>query len=228
MWFAHRIQRPAEKINHAIYSSVRPDGKDTLIEPLKHGVGPWNFAEVTPLHIMGRFNDYLKSTVLRISEGRDLGEVSRYALYDHLKQIIASPPDVFRIDEKNIREYSVPDCVGVIITSNYDTDGMYLPADDRRSYVAGTDVVEELGQLLRPLAVLPRRRERPRRRLPRRPRHLALRPEGAAAADRGLPRDRRRERAGRGRHPQGRVRGAQGEGRERTGHRGSRTSSPST
>ena len=43
---------------------------------------------------------------------------------------------MLRIDEKNIREYSVPNVVGVIITSNYLTDGCYLPPDDRRHYVA--------------------------------------------------------------------------------------------
>jgi len=53
-----------------------------------------------------------------------------------MKAIIAAPPDVLRINEKNIREYYIPNVVGVIITTNHKTDGIYLPEDDRRHYVA--------------------------------------------------------------------------------------------
>jgi hypothetical protein len=50
---AHRIQHPAVKINHGIILSGSPGiGKDTLLEPLRHGVGPWNFREVSPQDIM--------------------------------------------------------------------------------------------------------------------------------------------------------------------------------
>ena len=49
-WLAHRVQRPGEKINHAlVLGGEQGIGKDTLLEPVKHAVGPWNFAEVSPL-----------------------------------------------------------------------------------------------------------------------------------------------------------------------------------
>ena len=38
-----------------------------------------------------------------------------------------------RVDEKNLREYTILNCCGVIITTNHKTDGLYLPADDRRA-----------------------------------------------------------------------------------------------
>jgi hypothetical protein len=38
-----------------------------------------------------------------------------------------------------VNEYSVLNICGVIITSNHKTDGIYLPADDRRHFVAWTD-----------------------------------------------------------------------------------------
>jgi hypothetical protein len=60
-----------------------------------------------------------------------------------MKVYTAAPPDVLRVDEKNIREYYVPNCCGVIDTTNYKTDGMYLPADDRRHYVAWSSLVKE-------------------------------------------------------------------------------------
>jgi hypothetical protein len=32
-----------------------------LLEPVKRAVGPWNFHEVSPQHMLGRFNGFLKS-----------------------------------------------------------------------------------------------------------------------------------------------------------------------
>jgi hypothetical protein len=143
-WLAHRVQRPHEKINHAnVLGGLQGIGKDTLLEPVKRAVGPWNFFEVSPQQIMGRFNGFLKSTILRVNEARDLGEVNRFALYDHMKAYTAAPPDVLRVDEKNLREYSVLNCCGVVITSNHKADGIYLPADDRRHYVAWSDLTKE-------------------------------------------------------------------------------------
>jgi hypothetical protein len=72
-----------------------------------------------------------------------VGDVDRFQFYDHMKAYTAAPPDVLRVDEKNLREYSVQNCVGVIITSNRKTDGIYLPADDRRHYVAWSDLAKE-------------------------------------------------------------------------------------
>jgi hypothetical protein len=142
-WLAHRVQRPMEKINHAIMlGGPQGIGKDTLLEPVKYAVGPWNFAEVSPQHLLGRFNGFLRSVILRISEARDLGNVDRYSFYDHMKSYTAAPPDVLRVDEKNLREYNILNCCGVIITSNHKSDGIYLPADDRRHFVAWSDLTK--------------------------------------------------------------------------------------
>lgn len=143
-WLAQRVQRPGDKINHAlVLGGAQGIGKDTILEPVKYAIGPWNFTEVAPTHLLGRFNGFLKSVILRISEARDLGDVDRYAFYDHTKTLIAAPPDVLRCDEKHIREHSVPNVVGVIITTNHKTDGIYLPADDRRHYVAWSERTRE-------------------------------------------------------------------------------------
>jgi hypothetical protein len=136
-WVAHRVQRPWEKINHAIVlGGPQGIGKDTTLEPVKSAVGPWNFHEVSPQHMLGRFNGFLKSVILRVSEARDLGDVDRFRFYDHMKSYTAAPPDVLRVDEKHLREHSILNCAGVVITTNHKADGIYLPADDRRHYVA--------------------------------------------------------------------------------------------
>ena len=77
--------------------------------------------------------------ILRINEARDLGEIDRFKFYDHSKRYTAAPPDVLHVNEKHLREYYVINCLGCIITTNHKTDGIFLPADDRRHYVAWSD-----------------------------------------------------------------------------------------
>jgi len=60
-----------------------------------------------------------------------------------MKAYTASPPDVLRVDEKYRNEHNILNCTGIIITSNYKTDGIYLPPDDRRHYVAWSDRTKE-------------------------------------------------------------------------------------
>jgi hypothetical protein len=143
-WLAQRVQRPQDKINHALVLGGRQGiGKDTLLEPVKHAVGPWNFAEVSPQHLLGRFNGFIKSTILRVSEGHDLGGLDRFQFYEHMKSYTAAPPDMLRVDEKHLRAYSLPNCCGVIITTNHKSDGIYLPAEDRRHFVAWSSLTKE-------------------------------------------------------------------------------------
>ena len=140
-YMAFKVQRPQEKINHALLlGGGQGIGKDTICEPLKDAVGPWNFEEVSPKQVVGRFNGFVKSVILRISELRDLGDGNRFEFYEHMKVFTASPPDVLRVDEKHVREYAVFNVCGVIITTNYKTNGIYLPAEDRRHYVAWSNM----------------------------------------------------------------------------------------
>jgi hypothetical protein len=139
-WLAHRVQRPQEKINHGlVLGGPQGIGKDTLLEPIKRAVDAWNFVEVSPSQVLGRFNGFVKSVVLRISEAKDMGEFDRFKFYEHMKAYLAAPPDTLRVDEKNLREHSVFNVCGVAMTTNHKTDGIYLPADDRRHYVAWSE-----------------------------------------------------------------------------------------
>ena len=143
-WLAHRVQRPSEKINHALLlGGEQGIGKDTILEPIKHAVGPWNFHEITPANLSGDFNGYVKSIILRINEARDLGEANRFDFYDHTKIYAAAPPDVLRANEKYLREHYVFNVLGLILTTNHKTDGIYLPAEDRRHYVAWSTHTKE-------------------------------------------------------------------------------------
>jgi hypothetical protein len=140
-WLAFKVQRPEVKINHAlVLGGYQGIGKDTILEPVKKAVGESNFGEVSPQEVLDRFNSFAKSVILRINEVRNLGDVDRFSLYEHMKVYIASPPDMLRVNEKHIREYYAFNVMGVIFTTNHKIDGIYLPSDDRRHYVAWSDL----------------------------------------------------------------------------------------
>jgi hypothetical protein len=131
-WFAHRVQHPEIKINHALVLGGDPGiGKDTLLEPVRKAVGYWNTNTVQPPALLGRFNGFLKSVILVISEARDLGEFNRYQFYEHMKPYLAAPPETIEVDEKNVKAYQIPNLVGVVFTTNH-KNSLYLTADDRR------------------------------------------------------------------------------------------------
>lgn len=138
---AHRVQAPHIKINHAlVLGGGQGIGKDALLQPALHAVGTQNCRDESPVTIMGRFNPFLRSVILRINEGRDLGDVDRYRFYDHTKNMIASPPETLWVDDKNLRTHPIPNLCFVTLTTNYKTTGLYLPADDRRHYCAWSEV----------------------------------------------------------------------------------------
>jgi len=148
-WFAHRVQRPGEKINHAlVLGGQQGIGKDTILTPVAHAVGDWNFGDISPTQLLESFNPFVKSVVLRISEARDLGEINRYAFYEHTKVYMAAPPDFLSCNEKHMRRLYVANVCGVIITTNHKRGGIYLPADDRRHYVAWSDAKKDEMQRL--------------------------------------------------------------------------------
>jgi Family of unknown function (DUF5906) len=142
-WFAHRRQRPWEKINHGLVmgSLAQGVGKDTILEAVKRAIAPWNFKEMAPTNIFDPFNPWRRAVILRVNEAKDMGDVSRFELYDGMKTLLAAPPDVLPCNEKHIKQHYVINCMGVIITTNHLTDGIHLPAEDRRHFVAWSDCV---------------------------------------------------------------------------------------
>lgn len=139
-WLACRVQHPEIKINHSLVLGGKPGaGKDTLLAPVVQAVGKWNCSEVSPDNLFEPFNDYLKAVIMRVSEARDIGDVSKFQLYERMKVMSAAPPETLRVNEKNRPAHHIANIVGAIITTNDKNNSLYLPADDRRHYVAWTD-----------------------------------------------------------------------------------------
>jgi hypothetical protein len=138
-WLASRVQRPGVKINHALVLSGAPKiGKDTLLEAIVRTLGTWNVKNIKLNHLVGKNNEFFKSLIVRLNEARDVGERSAtdlYRLNDHMKDMLATPPETLRINEKYINEYYILNLATMVITTNH-RDALKLPANDRRHYVA--------------------------------------------------------------------------------------------
>jgi hypothetical protein len=140
-WLSHRVQCPGQKINHAlVLGGGQGIGKDTVLAPAVHGVGLWNVSDITPAAFVGRFNSWAKAVIVRINEARDRRECSPGEFYEHAKVYMAAPPEMLQIDEKGITEYKIPNVCSIVITTNNKLTGVHLPADDRRHFVAWSDV----------------------------------------------------------------------------------------
>jgi hypothetical protein len=139
-WLAHRVQRPEEKVNHALVLGGEPGiGKDTILAPVKYAVGPSNVANISPTDIGKPFNSWARNVMVVISEARDLGESTKYTHYEHMKIFLASPPETILVNEKHVPEYPVLNVAGFVYTSNYRNDALYLTENDRRHYVAWSE-----------------------------------------------------------------------------------------
>jgi hypothetical protein len=81
-YFAHRVQKPDEKINHGLMlgSKHHGIGKDTIIEGVRRAIGAWNFQDISPKNMFGDFNPFVRCVILRVNEAKDMGDVSRYEL----------------------------------------------------------------------------------------------------------------------------------------------------
>jgi hypothetical protein len=138
-WFACRVQHPEIMINHALLLGGAPKiGKDTLLEAVVKTVGEWNFRSIKLNDLVAKNNDFLQTIILRVNEARDVGEqgtVDRYRLYDHIKDTLTAPPSTLRVNIKYVPEFEIMKCLGMVVTTNH-RDAFYLPADDRRFFVA--------------------------------------------------------------------------------------------
>jgi hypothetical protein len=141
---AYKVQNPDKKINHGVVLGGVPGiGKDTILEPAITALGSWNCSDVQPSMLNSEFNPFLQAVLMRINEARDSGDVNRFQLYQHTKIWMAAPPMQLTINQKGIPTYKIPNIVFPIITTNFRQGGLYLEADDRRHYVAYSEITKE-------------------------------------------------------------------------------------
>lgn len=145
-YMAHRAQRPGEKPRFALLiAGPQGTGKDTAIDMCIPAIGAWNVASVSPAAFDAAFNEYQASTVVRINEASNLADMSKWALNEATKVLIAGAPDIATINPKYGKKFTVRMHCGVIVTTNNLSTGFYVPPDDRRYDVIDCATLEEMG-----------------------------------------------------------------------------------
>lgn len=133
---AHMIQKPHEKCNAAIVVSGRQGiGKDAALLPLREAVGHWNTRNIGPDALLQRFNPWAESLMLTVDEVRPTDtDHKATAMYDALKTLITTPPDVLPLENKSVSVRYVLNRLRIFLTTN-DHLAMYIPPEDRRLMV---------------------------------------------------------------------------------------------
>jgi hypothetical protein len=132
---AHKIQFPAIKINHAVLHAGKPgSGKDTLWAPMLWAIGGPRHVNVWQMkneELQSQWGYGLESEVMVIQELRQPEAKDRRALENHLKPIIAAPPEMLPVNRKGLHPYEAVNRVFVLGFSN-ERAAITLPSDDRR------------------------------------------------------------------------------------------------
>lgn len=145
-YMAHRVQFPAEKPRFALLlAGPQGVGKDTAVEFCAPAIGPWNIANIDPAALDSNFNEFAAATLVRISEAANLHEMSKWALNEQLKVLIAGNPDAVAVNPKYGQKYYIRSHNGTVVTTNHLANAIYIPPDDRRFDVIESATLEEMG-----------------------------------------------------------------------------------
>lgn len=145
-YLAFALQNPGVKINHGlVFTGPTRIGKDTILKAIAWFLAKsGNWKETTPAGVLGQFNDFVMTMGLRINEIEAVvdprGRSSYLLMYDHLKIILAAPPELLPVNRKGLPVLHVPNVCFVVITSNSVETVLNLIPEDQRAYVVSTNL----------------------------------------------------------------------------------------
>ncbi len=129
---AYKLQHPDIKINHAILHIGAPGaGKDTLWHPFLWAIGARNVRIVSTEELGSAFTYWKEAEVVVINELRQSEAKDRRALENHLKPLLAAPPETLTINRKGQHPYQMLNRAFVLAFSNA-AAAINLSRDDRR------------------------------------------------------------------------------------------------
>jgi hypothetical protein len=135
---AHKVQFPTHKINHAILmGGNHGSGKDTLFAPFFWAIGgkaKINCSMIKNEDLTSQWGYGLECEVMEIAELRQAEAKDRRALENHLKPIIAAPPEYLMVNRKGLHPYYALNRVFVVAFSN-ERVAISIPSEDRRWFV---------------------------------------------------------------------------------------------
>jgi hypothetical protein len=134
-WIAAPLQKPGTKVFGVpvIWGYTQRTGKSMFAETIAMLYGRHNYAPIGNNELTGKFNsDWAEGRQFVLGDEINTREQDKKAVYTRLKAWFTQP--LVRINKKNQPEYTVPDCLNYIFTSN-EPDCFYMPPEDRRFLV---------------------------------------------------------------------------------------------
>ena len=135
---AFKVQNPGRKINHAVlHIGVPGAGKDLMWLPMQWAIDGGtsvNVENIQNADIMSQWGYSYEREMLVFQELRQSEARDRRALENHLKPIIAAPPEYLTVNRKGQHPYQALNRLFVLAFSN-ESIPITLPSDDRRWFV---------------------------------------------------------------------------------------------
>jgi hypothetical protein len=132
---AFGLQRLGVKINSAlVLLGKQGTGKDMALDPFWAAIGQHNIGMVPGAEAGDRFNDHMLKPWVLMSE---MPSYRKRSVYEEIKAMLTTPPDMIRINTKNVKAYDIPNLTNVIVTTNH-PDAIALAEEDRRFDVVAT------------------------------------------------------------------------------------------
>jgi hypothetical protein len=140
---AFKVQHPGKKINHAVlHIGVPGAGKDLMWLPMQWAIDGGtsvNVENIQNADIMSQWGYSYEREMLVFQELRQSEARDRRALENHLKPVIAAPPEYLTVNRKGQHPYQALNRLFVLAFSN-ESIPITLPSDDRRWFVVRSSV----------------------------------------------------------------------------------------
>lgn len=130
-WLAFPIQHPGAKMTSSamLYGIKHGTGKSLIGYTLKPIYGQ-NFTSIKQVDLVSTFNEWANGRQFVLVD--DITGTANREQADVLKKLITQQE--LWINQKNIQQYTIPDCINYLFTSNQ-PDALFLEDDDRRFFV---------------------------------------------------------------------------------------------
>jgi len=136
-WMSYMLQNQNDKINNAILLGGMPRiGKDTLFQPLIHGIGVNNVSQPESSELQEHYTDYLLDTKLVIFQ--EVMNFEKASIENKLKPMLAAPPEELRIRAFGKGFYTQPNVVQAIFMSNH-RNALKISEGDGRYFAIWSD-----------------------------------------------------------------------------------------
>jgi len=129
-WIAYPLQHPGTKLfSTTVFWGPPRTGKSLVGYTMRRIYGS-NWTKVTERELHASFNEWAECKQFALGEEITGGD--KRAVADALKDLITQ--EELRINPKHIKQYTVPDCINWLFTSNH-CDAFFLEDTDKRFFV---------------------------------------------------------------------------------------------